>query len=210
MLDFPGMLSCILWFSGCNLACSYCYNPEFLKESGKIDLEGLLSFLRSRVGLLEGVVFSGGEATLFAGLPLWMEEVRSLGFKIKLDTNGTNPAMLKELLQKGYLDYVAMDFKGKEERFGLITGREFYGRFLESLEILLSSSIPFEIRTTVHSYLLQEEDIVEMAALLKERGYKGAFYLQHFVGEKETLKPLPESRRLKLDEEAIETKIIWR
>ena len=210
MLDFPGVLSSIFWFSRCNLECRYCYNPELLREGGSISLQEALNFLDSRVGLLDGVVFSGGEATNFAGIAEWAQEVKKRGFKLKLDTNGTNKDALKELLDLRLLDYVAIDFKGLGARFLEITGRDFYVRFLDCLELLLARDTPFEVRTTVHSGLLSSEDIYAMSEALAARGDRGEFYLQHFVGDKGTLKPLGESHRFPLRAEHAGIKLIWR
>lgn len=210
MLDFPGMLSSIFWFSRCNLECRYCYNPELLCESGKIGLKEALRFLDSRIGLLEGVVFSGGEATNFRGIATWARAIKERGFKLKLDTNGTNSQRLEELLELGLLDYVAIDFKGQGARFLEITGRDFYARFLDSLDLLIAHNTPFEVRTTVHSGLLNSEDIYKMSEVLSTHGYRGEFYLQYFVGDKGTLKPLGESHRFPLKEEHAGIKLIWR
>lgn len=210
LLDFPDTLAAIFWFSGCNLACSYCYNPEFLRQKGRLSLEEARRFLLSRQGLLEGVVFSGGEASLVAEIGEWAEMVKNLGFKLKLDTNGTNPKALEGLLKGGWLDYVALDFKGSERRFEAITGKNLYGRFLESLALLQGSGVDFEVRTTVHSELLGAEDIRAMARVLSAQGYDGTLYLQSFIGEKPTLKPLPPSNRFPLESEIEGVNIIWR
>ncbi|MDR0762368.1 MAG: radical SAM protein, partial [Campylobacteraceae bacterium] len=88
MLDYPEHLSCIVWFAGCNMRCSYCYNPHIVLGEGNIGIDELLNFLRTRAGRLEGVVLSGGECTLYPELPKLCREIKELGFKIKLDTNG--------------------------------------------------------------------------------------------------------------------------
>jgi len=180
-LDYPDNLAAIVWFVGCNMRCMYCYNSDivFAKE-GRYTPDDLLSFLRKRTGLLDGVVLSGGEPTLHDLAPL-CRKIRALGFKIKLDTNGLNPTRLRELVEEGLVQYVALDFKANGARFGYITGSSRYERFLESLDFLIGAKCPFEVRTTVHPDLLGKEAVEAMAGELYRRGYRGTYYLQSFV-----------------------------
>lgn len=192
MLDFPDVLSCIFWFSGCNMACPYCYNVEFLKEKGEISEEEALKFLDSRKNLLSGVVLSGGEASLYKNLINFVEKIKYKNFLVKLDTNGSNPMMLKKLLDLKLLDYVSLDFKApKNKEHIFIRNINLLGTFLESLELLQKSKIDFSIRTTIHSKILNQNDIIEMEKILRENGYKNTYFLQHFISHKETLKKLP-------------------
>ncbi|MGP1449855.1 MAG: anaerobic ribonucleoside-triphosphate reductase activating protein [Wolinella sp.] len=210
MLDFPDLLACIFWFSWCNLECPYCYNPEFLREQGKLSLDDALAFLSTRKGLLEGVVYSGGEASFVPQIAEWMHATKNLGYKIKLDTNGTNPKRLKSLIEQGLLDYIALDFKGSSGRFFENAGRDLYSNFIESLDILIDSGVKFEVRTTVHSKLLGLLDLEEMARVLREHGYLGEYYLQRFVNDKETLKQIGESMSFPAFNELSGVKIVWR
>ena len=103
LVDYPNHSSCVVWFSGCNLKCQYCYNPEILPfNSGTKSVEDLLNFLDTRIGLLDAVVLSGGEATSFKDLLILCRQIKEKGFKIKLDTNGTNPDMICSLLYMSY------------------------------------------------------------------------------------------------------------
>ena len=110
-LDYPGELACIAWFSGCNLRCVYCHNPNMVLQRGQKKDDELLAFLAARRGRLTGVVFSGGEATFCPSLPNLIHRAKTMGYKTKLDTNGTNPVMLRQLVEGGELDAVALDYK---------------------------------------------------------------------------------------------------
>ncbi|SMD45981.1 pyruvate formate lyase activating enzyme [Aquiflexum balticum DSM 16537] len=195
LLDYPDHTACILWFAGCNMRCGYCYNPEIVTGKGKVSFEEVLSFLQKRKNLLDGVVFSGGECTMHQDLPWYASEVKSLGMKVKIDTNGSRPHVLENLIYGNLVDYIALDFKALPQDFDKITKSDFFDQFKESLEVLLGCQVPFEVRTTVHSELISKEKISEMAAFLRDQGYKGKYFLQHFVGEKETINTLPHSKK---------------
>ena len=169
------------------MRCSYCYNGDIVFSKGKQSLDEALAFLQRRVGLLEGVVLSGGEATMFSGLPEFCRKIKALGFKIKLDTNGTNPQMIKELMDEELLDYVALDYKAPAAKFHAITKSKNSADFEESLELLLTADIEVEVRTTLHSDLLDEDDISTIAADLEKRGYNGIYYIQEFVRDVATI-----------------------
>ncbi len=103
MLDFPGRTACIVWFSGCNMRCGYCHNPQIVKGKGRGDIKQVMDFLRKRAGLLDGVVLSGGEASVYPGLPDFIREVRDLGYAVKLDTNGLRPDIIRDFLEQDAL-----------------------------------------------------------------------------------------------------------
>jgi pyruvate formate lyase activating enzyme len=187
MLDFPEHLSCIVWFAGCNMRCAYCYNPHIVLGEGNIGADEFLDFLRKRTQRLEGVVLSGGECTLYPKLLELCREIKELGFKIKIDTNGSNPKILDNLLKSGFIDFVSIDFKAAKSLFKSVTLSNFYDAFIRSLQILRLNSVPFEVRTTVHADLLSEKTINEMADILLENGYKGVYYLQNYLHAKQTL-----------------------
>ena len=138
LLDYPEHLSCIVWFSGCNMRCSYCYNPDIVFSQGSICIDSLLNFLQQRKGKLEAVVLSGGEATQYTGLIELCCSIKALGFKIKLDTNGTNTNMLTKLIELKLIDYVALDYKAPKEKFYQITKNKNFDTFLKSLTFLLT------------------------------------------------------------------------
>ncbi len=180
-LDFPNHLSCIVWMSRCNMRCDYCYNKDIVfNKKGKYSFEDILNFLKTRVGLLDGVVLSGGEATQNNLVP-FCQALKKLRFKIKLDTNGTNHLLLQQLLELNLLDYVALDYKAPKKKFQSITHSNFYENFSKSLDLLITSTIEFEVRTTIHSDLLNEDDINVIINDLYNRGYKKTYYLQKFL-----------------------------
>lgn len=154
LLDFPGHMSATVFTGGCNFRCPYCHNSELVlnpESVPRIPEAEVLEFLKSRRKMLEGVCFTGGEATLQKDLPEFMAKVRELGYKIKLDTNGQSPAVLDRLMKAGLLDYVAMDIKNCKERYGETIGiPDFRTDAIEtSIALLMNGNIPYEFRTTV-------------------------------------------------------------
>ena len=183
LLDYPGKVACTVFLSGCNLRCPYCHNPELvLPERGngsEMPVQGVLAFFEGRKGKLDGVCVTGGEPTLQPELPELLEKLRSLGFAVKLDTNGTNPGMLKTLLHNGVLDYVAMDIKNSPERYReTCGGADVLPRVQESAGLLLEGAAEYEFRTTVCKPLHMEKDMAEIGRWLK--GAK-RYFLQAFV-----------------------------
>ncbi len=181
LLDYPEHLAAIFWFAKCQMRCLYCYNRDMVLGEGRLSEDKAIAFLQSRQGLLEGVVLSGGEATLHDGLVNFAAKIKRLGFKIKLDTNGLNPAMVKSLIENSLVDYIALDYKAPKEKFLSITRDKHFNIFSQTLNYLIASEFPFEVRTTVHSDLLRAEDINRIIHDLHRRGYKGVYYLQHFL-----------------------------
>ena len=180
-LDYPDHLACIIWFSGCNMRCDYCYNSDIVfSNKGQYNTNDVIEFLKTRVNKLDGVVLSGGEAT---GHHLYQfcKDIKELGFNIKLDTNGTNPRIVKELLQFNLVDYVALDYKAPKNKFTNITKSSKFSEFEKTLEHLIYSNIKFEVRTTLHADLLNENDINEIIKDLDDRGYKNNYYIQEFI-----------------------------
>lgn len=196
LLDFPDRVACILWFAGCNMRCVYCYNPEIVLGKGKVSIPETEAFLRSRQGLLQGVVFGGGECTSHKSMPTLVETSKQMGYSTKVDTNGSQPRVLEELLGRGVLDYVALDFKALPHRYLDITKSALFAQFEESFLLLMASGIPFEVRTTVHSTLISMDDLAAMTGYLRDKGYTGNYYLQYAVNDVPTLEPLPRSSRL--------------
>ncbi|MCB0443908.1 MAG: anaerobic ribonucleoside-triphosphate reductase activating protein [Flavobacterium sp.] len=194
LLDYPDQTACILWFAGCNMKCSYCYNPEIVFGKGSYSIPEILSFLEKRRGLLDAVVFSGGECLLYKESLELMVLIKAMGFLIKGDTNGSKPARLREAITLGLIDYVALDFKATRAKFKSITESRFYEQFLVCLSILQQSKTPFEVRTTVHTDLLNENDIVQMTQLLEDNDYNGNYFLQPSINNFITLKPLNTSK----------------
>ncbi len=180
-LDYKDHLSCIVWFSSCNMRCDYCYNKEIVfSKNGDYSYNDVLEFLRTRINLLDAVVLSGGEATSHS-LVEFCKEIKELGFKIKLDTNGTNFLEIKTLIELKLLDYIALDYKAPQNKFTKITHSNKYDEFSKTLDFIIDASIDFEARTTLHNDLLDEEDINKIIDDLVQRKYIGKYYIQSFL-----------------------------
>ena len=184
LLDFPGKLACTIFTTGCNFRCSFCHNASLVlpeEESDHMDEAEVLSFLKKREGVLDGVCITGGEPCLQPDLEEFIEKVRSLGFSVKLDTNGSFPKRLASLLEEGLLDYVAMDIKTSKERYFEVCGVEsekLLENICESVEILKNSSVPHEFRTTTARELQSDEDFEKIGEWLKgEKNY----FIQQYV-----------------------------
>lgn len=206
-LDFPGRLSAIVWFSGCNMRCKYCYNKDVVFGRKRIEEEEFLEFLKKRVGLLDGVSFTGGCPTLYPNLISFATKIKDMGFDIKLDTNGINYDVIKEMIEKNLVDYIALDFKAPRKKFYEITKNRHYNKFEKTLDFLINADVEFEVRTTVHTDLLDENDINEIVNILENKRYKGVYYLQnYFETDKETIGNIGPQKR-KLDISKINKKI---
>jgi pyruvate formate lyase activating enzyme len=183
LLDYPDYPSAIVFTQGCNFRCQFCYNPmlvwpygggKFKKDHCLLEENDLFDFLKSRVGKLEGVVITGGEPTIHKDLPELIKKIKALGFKIKLDTNGTNPKMLAKfltapLIRKGgrAIDYIAMDLKAPLEKYEEIAGAPAdLKKIKESIKIILASDLPHEFRTTVIPDFITKNDILKMGELI--------------------------------------------
>lgn len=187
LLDYPDNTACILWFAGCNMSCPYCYNPEIVHGKGKISVDEVLNFLKKRINLLDGVVFSGGECTKSKSFLELARKVKELGFKIKVDTNGSMPQIIEVLLKERLVDFFALDFKAPSEKYQLVSGSKLFKRFEQSFQMIQANKIPFEVRTTFHSGLLDKSDLKSMRDWLDLNNYKGNLHIQQFVGDKPTL-----------------------
>lgn len=182
LLDYPDTISAIIWTIGCNFRCPFCYNKDLVfGRVVTISEEEVLSFLEKRKGMLEGLVISGGEPLLQDDIVSFAEKVKKMGYLIKIDTNGMYPEMLKELIDRKLVDYIAMDVKAPKNKYDSLSGVKVDIKKIEkSIEMIRSSLINYEFKTTFASNLLTREDIVEIAKWLK--GSK-RFYLQQFNNE---------------------------
>lgn len=188
LLDYDENVSVVLFAPTCNYRCPFCHNGQsVLNANSSIPFEDFLSFLKSRVGLIDAVVVSGGEPTLMNDLVSKIKKIRDLGFKIKLDTNGTNPDVLNELLRKNLINYVAMDIKNSEEKYPETTGvkNAQMDKIKQSISILKSGKVDYEFRTTLVAEYHSKESIEKMGELIK-----GApkLYLQKFVDREGVIK----------------------
>lgn len=182
LLDYPDKISAIVFTQGCNFNCGYCHNPELLNSKKDIcSPDVFFEFLEKRKGKLDGVVITGGEATLQIDLLPFIKEIKSRGFLVKLDTNGYKPDVLKETLK--LVDYVAMDIKAPLEKYSQITNTEVdTTKIKNSIELIMKSNVDYEFRTTVLKSQLTFEDFEQIAELIK--GAK-RYYLQKFEASSE-------------------------
>ena len=182
LLDFPGRCACTVFTVGCNLRCPFCHNAPLVtgQEPALIGEDEILSLLKKRQGVLDGVCFTGGEPLLQPDLAALIREIRALGFAVKLDTNGTLPDRLQALLDEGLLDYVAMDIKNSPERYAETVGVPGFDvtNIDRSIRILQNGNVPFEFRTTVVKELHTPKDFQQIAEWIA-----GAepYFLQQFV-----------------------------
>ncbi|MDI6655275.1 MAG: anaerobic ribonucleoside-triphosphate reductase activating protein [Candidatus Hydrothermarchaeota archaeon] len=181
LIDYPGKIASTIFLAGCNFRCPYCQNPDLVAgywELPTISEEEIFGHLKSRKKWLDGVCVSGGEPTLNEELPEFLRKIKSMGFLIKLDTNGTNPEMLKKLLDEKLIDYAAMDIKAPIERYEeVVRARVDLEKIKKSVEIIRNNDVDYEFRTTVVPGLLDSEDIRKICSWL--RGSK-RYYLQQF------------------------------
>lgn len=170
LLDYPNKVSCILFTRTCNFRCPFCHNGLTLLEDfeTEVPFDEIVSFLKKRQGILDGVVISGGEPTLMPDLAEKIRVIKDLGFLVKLDTNGSNPDILLDLLEEGLIDYVAMDIKNSIDKYDLTAGAKVnHEKILKSIEILKNSGIEYEFRTTLVKEFHTKEDMYEMGKLLE-------------------------------------------
>lgn len=185
LIDYPGKISAIIFTMGCNFRCAYCHNPELVipaRYTTEISFSEVFDFLDSRRGKLEAVCITGGEPTQHSGLLEMIKKIKNMGFLVKLDSNGSRPELLKELLDKKMIDYVAMDIKAPFEKYSKITGcHVFVEKIKRSIDIIMSSSIEYEFRTTIVKSLTSKDDLRKIAKTIS-----GAdnYYLQKFISTK--------------------------
>lgn len=218
LIDYPGKLACTVFLVGCNFRCPWCYSselvlPEKIEAQPKISQKEFFNFLKERKGLIEGVVICGGEPTINKELPQFCKKIKKLGYAIKLDTNGSNPKMLKDLIDKKLLDYVAMDIKVplgakiqnskcKMKNYDKATGVKVdLKKIKRSIEIIKNSGLDYEFRTTLIPQIHTKEDILRIA---REISPAKRYYLQNFRPEKtigsefKKIKPYPQEFLLEI------------
>lgn len=185
-IDFPGKLCCVLFTSGCNFDCPYCHNPELAKGQPQLPLrlkeEHIYDFLEIRRGFLDGVVISGGEPTLQKDLAAICRNIHAMGYPIKLDTNGSRPKILQQLIEGGCIDYVAMDIKTDPFAYTPFIAKDCNPeRILTSIKIIMESNVPHEFRTTCIKPLVSGRIIERIAKLIQGTPL---FALQQFQHDK--------------------------
>ena len=170
LLDYPGKIACTVFLGGCNFRCPFCHNSELFmgKPEKLMEDEEFFAFLKTRKGLLDGVCVSGGEPTLYPRLPEFLAKIKELGFLVKLDTNGSRPEVVKELVEKNLVDYVAMDVKNSPAMYARTVGLETMDLtpIEESLRLLMKGSVDYELRTTLVAQLHTAASIQDMGVWL--------------------------------------------
>lgn len=182
MLDYPGKVACTLFTAGCNFRCPFCHNALLVTEidpAATYDPEEILSYLKKRRGLLDGVAITGGEPLMNRDIPELLKQLKSLGYAVKLDTNGSYPDLLREVVSAGLVDYVAMDVKNSKEKYAMTVGlpRFDLAPVEESVDFLLSDAVDYEFRTTVVKEFHTEADIAAIADWI-EGAHR--YFLQNF------------------------------
>ena len=211
LADFPGKIAAIIFSQGCNFRCPYCHNPELVdpaRYATPILQEEILQFLATRRGQLQGVVVTGGEPTQQEDLPDFLAAIKDFGLAIKLDTNGSNPALLEKVLARGLADYLAMDIKAPLDSYSRVAGVQVStGDIEKSVRMVMGSGVAHEFRTTYLESLLSTDDMKGIAVLV--RGCR-LFVLQSFRSVR-TLdpvmhrQPMPEGKRLREIQELMES-----
>jgi pyruvate formate lyase activating enzyme len=167
-IDYPKKASTVLFIGGCNFRCPYCHNPELVNEQGEeLKQSDVLEFLQKRKKYIDGVVISGGEPTIHLELIQLIEEIKKLGYSIKLDTNGSNPEVLRKLINDRQIDYIAMDIKGPLSEYTKISNSEIKIKDIEeSINLIKNSDIDYEFRTTLCKELLSKDQVIEIGKYL--------------------------------------------
>lgn len=170
LVDYPGKTCIAIFTIGCNMRCSFCHNPELVLPERYVDAipeNEVLDFLKTRVGKIDGVTISGGEPTLQPDLPEFIAKVKQLGYLIKLDSNGTDIEMLRQLLKENMLDYIAMDIKTVPEKYQIVTNRPVDPQIIrDSIKLIQDSGVDHEFRTTIVKSLISPEDIDEIGKIV--------------------------------------------
>jgi len=190
LLDYPDKTACTVFIAGCNFACPYCYNVTLIDKNNKditpLATDDFFEFLKQKKGLLDGVCISGGEPAVHEQLIDFAGRIKDMGFLVKIDTNGSNPQLLKKLINSGNVDYIAMDIKNTLEKYAETIGIPGYDAtpVEESIKLLISCDMSYEFRTTIVRELHTKEDLCNIARMIT-----GAdkYFLQSFDSTKEAL-----------------------
>lgn len=187
LLDYPDKIACIIFTQGCNLNCPFCHNSLLINNSKKslITEKEIFDYLEKRVGILEGVCITGGEPLLQKDIETFIQRIKSYGYKVKIDTNGSNPELLKELLDKKLIDYIAMDIKNTFDKYEITSGKKVnIDNIKKSIDIINKSKIDHEFRTTLVKEFHNINDIESICKILKK---DSKYYLQNFVNSEGVL-----------------------
>lgn len=172
LIDYPGLVAATIFTYGCSFRCGFCHNPDLVTGNiGGLQVtkaQEVLDFLQKRKGILEGVVVTGGEPLINKDMPEFLRQIKALGYKIKLDTNGSNPEMLAKIITEGLVDYLAMDIKNSLGKYSLATGTDVdTGKIRESVRLIMESGLAYEFRTTVLPEIHEVSDFEDIGSLIK-------------------------------------------
>lgn len=187
LLDFPGHVACTVFLQGCNFRCPFCHNTPLVLGTDPYSMEDLLTFLKKRQGLLEGVAITGGEPLLSRDLPDLLRQIKALGYLVKVDTNGSFPDRLEALLREQLVDYVAMDIKNAPEKYDFTSGTKgVLPAVRKSVGLLMTGTVPYEFRTTVVAEHHSAEDFHAIGHWLQGASQ---YFLQNYVDSGDILLP---------------------
>lgn len=190
LIDYPGRVAAVVFTQGCNFRCPFCHNAELVLPScfrEVIEEDSVIRFLTTRIDKLQGVVVTGGEPAIQEDLPDFLQKIKVMGYQVKLDTNGSRPAVLKHLIDQKLVDFIAMDVKGPLDRYDDIAGVKVNPRLIEeSIDLVIQSGVEYLFRTTFPKPLLGEQDIPGLLALVQKADH---FHLQPFVPQEKILDP---------------------
>jgi len=185
LIDYPGFICAVVFLEGCNFRCPYCHNPELVDPClfrTCIKENDVIKFLETRKGKLDAVSITGGEPTMQPRLTAFIRHIKKMGFAVKMDTNGSHPQIIKNLLHEELLDFIAMDVKAPIDRYKEIIKAQVNTDFIkESITLILKAKIPYEFRTTIVQSQLDENDILEIARLFPQAK---SYVLQKFMPTK--------------------------
>lgn len=192
LLDYPGRLACTIFLGHCNFRCPFCQNSGLVlapEQEPTVPVEEIMETLKKRRGILDGVCITGGEPTVSRELPEFAKEIKKLGYAVKLDTNGTNPDMVKTMVKEGVLDYVAMDIKNSPEKYSETAGVENVNleAVCETVEFLKSGKTDYEFRTTVTRELHKKEDFLKIRKWLSG---SRRYFLQAYQESEQVIRPI--------------------
>jgi len=204
LIDYPGTITCVVFFGKCNYKCPFCHNYElvldkYIDKNPDIPVDEIIKKISVRVKFIEGVVITGGEPTINSNLIDFIKKIKNINYplRIKLDTNGYNPGLLKKIIDNKLIDYVALDIKSSKDKYQYATSvKDSYSNVYESIKILLSSNIDYEFRTTVVPKIVEREDLIKIGETIK--GCR-KYVLQQFNNENtldtafSCIKPYPNS-----------------
>lgn len=185
LIDYPGKAACTLFLFGCNFRCGFCHNPELVvkeKPEKVYSEQEILDFLKKRKNYLDGVCITGGEPLINSDIGKLISKIKEMGYDIKIDTNGSNPELLKQLIEKKLVDYVALDIKADKDNYGLLAGNEVeINKIEESIKILINSNIEHEFRTTAVKGYHDKEILGNIGKWLGSFGKIKKYIIQNFI-----------------------------